>query len=195
VFDLDSIQLLQVARTMRDRGVLLSGRKLTTPPRLFLGAAENPFVAPYERRAHRLAKKVAAGAQFIQTQYCFDVPRLRRFMQLVRDLGLHERVFMLVGVGPIRTAKAAEFMRTRVPGVWIPDELVRRMEQTPKQRQAEEGLRICVEIIQQVREIAGVHGVHIMAYRQEESVAEIVHRAGLFPRSAAATTGVRREVA
>lgn len=184
VFDLDSIQLLQVARTMRDRGVLLSGRKLISPPRLFLGAAENPFVPPYDLRAHRLAKKILAGAQFIQTQYCFDVPRLRAFMQRVRDLGL--QVFTLVGVGPLRSAKAAEFMRSRVPGVWIPDALVRRMEQTPRKQQAEEGLRICVEIIQQVREIAGVHGVHIMAYRQEESVAEIVHRAGLLPRTAAA---------
>jgi methylenetetrahydrofolate reductase (NADPH) len=184
VFDLDSIQLLQVARIMRDQGVLLSGRKLLTAPRLFLGAAENPFVAPYEQRAHRLAKKIAAGAQFIQTQYCFDIPRLRRFMQLVRDMGLHERVFLLVGVGPLRSAKAAEFMRTRIPGVWIPDELVRRMQGAPKGRQVEEGIRICVEIIQQVREIAGVHGVHVMAFRQEETVAEIIHRAGLFPRSA-----------
>lgn len=188
VFDLDSIQLLQVARMMRDRGVLLSGRKLLAPPRLFLGAVENPFVAPYELRAHRLAKKIAAGAQFIQTQYCFDLPRMRRFMQLVRDLGLHERVFILAGVGPLRSAKAAHFLRTRVPGVWIPDELVRRMEGTPRPRQAEEGIRICVEIIQQLREIPGINGVHVMAYRQEEAVAEIIHRAGLLPRRAAPVT-------
>lgn len=186
VFDLDSIQLLQVARMMRDQGVLLSGRPLITPPRLFLGAVENPFVAPFELRAHRLAKKVAAGAQFIQTQYCFDVPRFQRFMALVRELGLHERVFILVGVGPLRSAKAAEYMRTRVPGVWIPDALLRRMEGVPKKQQAAEGIRICVELIQQVREIAGVHGVHVMAFRQEEAVAEIIHRAGLFPRRAAA---------
>jgi methylenetetrahydrofolate reductase (NADPH) len=186
VFDLDSIQLLQVARMMRDQGVLLSGRKLISPPQLFLGAVENPFVPPYEQRALRLAKKIAAGAQFIQTQYCFDVPRLRAFMQRMAELGLTQRVFTLVGVGPLRSAKAAAYMRNKVPGVWIPDELVRRLEQAPKGRQAEEGLRICVEIIQQVREIAGVHGVHIMAFRQEEAVAEIVHRARLFPRSAMA---------
>lgn len=183
VFDLDSIQLLRVARTMRDNGVLLSGRKLSTPPQLFLGCVENPFVPPYELRALRLAKKVAAGAQFVQTQYCFDVPRLQAFMQRVRDLGLHERVFILIGVGPLRSAKAAEYMRTRVPGVVIPDELVRRLMGVPRQQQAEEGVRICVEIIQQVREIGGVAGVHIMAYRQEEMVAEIVHRSGLFPRT------------
>jgi methylenetetrahydrofolate reductase (NADPH) len=184
VFDLDSIQLLQVARMMRDLGVLLSGRRITTPPRLFLGAVENPFAPPYDWRPHRLAKKVAAGAQFIQTQFCFDVPRLRQFMQGVRDLGLHERVFILVGVGPLRSVKAAEFMRTRVPGVWIPDALVDRLAKTPRARQAEEGIQICVEIIQQVREIEGVRGVHVMAYRQESAVAEIIHRAGLLPRRA-----------
>jgi methylenetetrahydrofolate reductase (NADPH) len=186
VFDLDSIQLLQVARMMRDQGLFLSGRKITTPPRLFLGAAENPFAPPYDWRPPRLAKKVAAGAQFIQTQYCFDIPLFERFMGGVRDLGLHEKVYLLVGVGPLRSAKAAEFMRSRVPGVWIPDRLVDRMAKTPKQQQAEEGKRICIEIIQQVRAIEGVHGVHVMAYRQEESVAEIIHRAGLFPRRARA---------
>jgi len=192
VFDLDSIQLLQVARMMRDQGVLLSGRKLLTPPRLFLGAVENPFVPPYELRAHRLAKKIAAGAQFIQTQYCFDIARFQRFMQLVRELGLHERVFILVGVGPLRSAKAAEYLRTKVPGVWIPDELVARMHKTPPSQQAEEGIRICVELIQQAREIVGIHGVHVMAYRQEGMVAEIIHRAGLFPRSGPAPARLPR---
>jgi len=184
VFDLDSVQLLQVARMMRDQGVLLSGRKLITAPKLFIGAAENPFAPPYDWRPQRLAKKIAAGAQFIQTQYCFDVPLFERFMRGVRDLGLHDKVYMLVGVGPLRSAKAAEFLRTRVPGVWIPDAIVDRMKKTPSSRQAEEGKQICIEIIQQVRAIAGVHGVHVMAYRQEEAVAEIIHRAGLFPRRA-----------
>ncbi|MFQ5613707.1 MAG: methylenetetrahydrofolate reductase [Anaerolineae bacterium] len=182
VFDLDSIQLLRVARMMRDQGVFLSGRKLSTPPRLFLGAAANPFVPPFDWRPQRLAKKIEAGADFIQSQYCYDVPRLRQFMQRVRDLGLHERVYILVGVGPLRSEKAAEFMRTRVPGVWIPDEIVDRLAKTPKERKREEGKRICIEIIQQVREIEGVHGVHVMAYRQEELVAEIIKEAGLLPR-------------
>jgi len=182
VFDLDSIQLLRTARMMRDRGVFLSGRRLTTPPRFFLGAAANPFVPPFEWRPQRLAKKVEAGADFIQTQFCFDVARLSQYMERVRDLGLHERVFILVGVGPLRSQKAAEYIRTHVPGVWIPDLVVNRLAKTPKAQQREEGIRICVEIIQQVREIEGVHGVHVMAYRQEEAVAEIIHRAGLLPR-------------
>lgn len=182
VFDLDSIQLLQTARIMRDQGVYLSGRKLTVPPPLFLGAAENPFAPPFDWRAQRLAKKIAAGAEFIQTQYCFDVPRMQRFMQQVCDLGLHEHCFILAGVGPLRSAGAAEFLRTKVPGVFIPDSVIARLNGVPKARQRAEGKRICVEIIQQMREIAGVAGVHIMAYRQEELVAEIVEEAGLLPR-------------
>ncbi len=184
VFDFDSTQLLAVARMMRDQGVFLSGRKLTTPPRLFLGAAENPFVPPLDWRPLRLAKKIEAGAEFIQTQYCFDLPRFKQFMQRVRDMGLHEKVYILVGIGLLRNEKAAEFMRTKVPGVWIPDEVVARLAKTSKEQKVEEGMRISIEIIQQVREIEGVHGVHLMAYRQEERVAEIIKRAGLLPRRA-----------
>ncbi|MCB0165715.1 MAG: methylenetetrahydrofolate reductase [Anaerolineae bacterium] len=182
VFDFDSIQLLRTIKIMRDQGMFLSGRKLTTPPRLFLGAASNPFVPPYDWRPYRLAKKIEAGADFIQSQYCFDVPRFRQFMQKVRDLGLHEQAFFLVGVGPLRSEKTAEFMRTKVPGVHIPDAIVERLRKTPKEKKVEEGKRICVEIIQQVREIEGVSGVHVMAYRQEELVAEIISEAGLLPR-------------
>ncbi len=182
VFDFDSIQLLRTARIMRDQGVFLSGRKLTTRPRFFLGAASNPFVPPYDWRPLRLAKKVEAGANFIQTQYCFDVPRFREFMRRVRDLGLHEKVYILVGVGPLRSEKAAEFMRTKVPGVHIPDAIVERLRKTPKKQKRAEGKRICIEIIQQVQEIEGVAGVHVMAYRQEELVAEIIAEAGLLPR-------------
>ena len=195
VFDFDSIQLLRTARIMRDEGVFLSGRKLTTPPRLFLGAAENPFAPPFDWRPLRLAKKVEAGADFIQTQYCFDVPRLAEFMRRVRDLGLHERVFILVGVGPLRGEKAAEFMRTKVPGVHIPDEVIARLHGAPKGKQREEGKRLCVEIIQQVREIPGVAGVHVMAYRQEELVAEIIEEAGLLPRSVQSGTPAGEEAA
>jgi methylenetetrahydrofolate reductase (NADPH) len=182
VFDFDSIQLLQTARIMRDKGVFLSGRKITTPPKLFLGAASNPFVPPYDLRPLRLAKKIAAGANFIQTQYCFDVARLRKFMQQVRNLGLHEQAYILIGVGPLRSERAAEFMRTKVPGVVIPDEIVERLRKTPKEKKRAEGKRICVEIIQQIREIEGVAGIHIMAYRQEELVVEIVEDASLLPR-------------
>jgi len=182
VFDFDSIQLLRTARIMRDQGMFLSGRELTTPPKFFLGAAVNPFAPPFDWRPQRMAKKIQAGAEFFQTQYCFDVPRLESFMRQVRDLGLHQRAFILVGVGPLRSARAAEFIRDRVPGVRIPDAVMDRLAKTPKKQQAEEGKRICIEIIEQVAGIEGVHGVHLMAYRQEEAVSEIVERARLFPR-------------
>ena len=182
VFDFDSIQLLRTARLMRDESIFLSGRKITTPPDLFLGAAANPFAPPYDWRAQRLAKKIAAGAQFIQTQYCFDIPRLKEYMRQVRNLGLHEQVYILVGVGPLRSAGAANFMRTKVPGIVIPDEIVDRLKKTPKKQQQTEGKQICMEIIEQVKKIEGVSGIHIMAYRQEELVAEIVMEAGLLPR-------------
>jgi len=182
VFDMDSVHLLYTIKTMRDEGKFLSGRKISEPPRLFLGAASNPFVPPYDWRPKRLAKKVQAGANFIQTQYCFDVARFKEFMKQVRDLGLDEKVFILVGVGPLRSEKAAEFMRTKVPGVVIPDEIVERLRKAPKEEKQNEGKRICVEIIQQVKEIKGVAGVHVMAYRQEELVAEIIEEAELLPR-------------
>lgn len=182
VFDFDSIQLLRTIRIMRDKGTFLSGRRLTEPPRLFLGAASNPFMPPYDWRPLRLAKKIEAGADFIQSQYCFDVPRLKTFMQQTGDLGLHELVHYLVGVGPLRSAKAAEYMRTRVPGIYIPDETVRRLRKTPVAEQRAEGTRICVEIIQQIRDIDGVAGIHIMAYKQQDLVPEIVEAAGLLPR-------------
>jgi methylenetetrahydrofolate reductase (NADPH) len=182
VFDFDSIQLLQTVRIMRDEGIFLSGRKLSVPPRLFIGAVENPFAPPYDFRPLRLGKKIDAGAEFIQTQFCFDVPRLEAFMARVRDLGLHERAFILIGVGPLRGVRAAEFMRTRVPGVHVPDSIMDRLRAAPKEKQRDEGKRICIEIIQQVRQIPGVAGVHVMAYRQEELVAEIIEEAGLLPR-------------
>jgi 5,10-methylenetetrahydrofolate reductase len=174
VFDLDSIALIETIRIMRDEGRLLSGRPLSHRPEVFIGAAENPFAPPYDFRPLRLAKKIAAGAQFIQTQYCYDVPMLERFMARARDLGLPERCFVMVGVGPLASARAANWIRTHVPGVHIPDAVVRRLEQASRQR--EEGKRVCIELIQQIREIPGVAGIHLMAYRQEESVAEIIER-------------------
>ena len=182
VFDFDSMQLLRTARIMRDQGMFLSGRKISSPPRLFLGAASNPFVPPYDWRPLRLAKKIRAGANFIQTQYCYDIGRLQSFMTQVRDMDLHNQVFLLIGVGPLRSEKAAEFMRTRVPGVVIPDAIIDRLAKTPPQQKRAEGKKICVELITQIREIEGIHGVHIMAYRQEELVAEIIEEAGLLPR-------------
>ncbi|HLJ36968.1 MAG TPA: methylenetetrahydrofolate reductase [Steroidobacteraceae bacterium] len=177
VFDLDCMSLLETARTLRDEHRFLSGRKITSAPRVLLGAAENPFTHPIEWRAQRLAKKVAAGAQFIQTQWCYDVPVLRAFMQHVEDQGLLDKVFILVGVGPLRSAKSAEWIRSHVPGVHIPDEVVRRLAGAADP--AAEGRRLCIEIIQEVRTIKGVHGVHVMAFRQEHTVAEIIERSGV----------------
>jgi methylenetetrahydrofolate reductase (NADPH) len=182
VFDLDSISLLRTARMLRDEGHFLSGRALDVPPKFFLGAASNPFIPPYDFRPLRMAKKIEAGAEFFQTQYCFDFGRFCQFMNAVRDLGLHERAYILVGVGPLRSAKAAEWTRTHVPGVVIPDEVIRRLQGAQPGKQREEGKRICIEMIQQVREVKGVSGVHVMAYRQEELVAEIIEESGLLPR-------------
>jgi methylenetetrahydrofolate reductase (NADPH) len=144
---------------------------------VLLGAAENPFARPFEWRATRLAKKVAAGAQFVQTQFCYDLPLLRNFMDQVEALGLLDKVFILVGVGPLRTAKAAEWIRTHVPGVHIPDAVIERLRGAADQTL--EGRKICTELIQEIRAIKGVHGVHVMAYRQEEAVAEIIARSGV----------------
>ena len=189
VFDFDSMHLLRTARIMRDQGVFLNGRKMSVPPALFLGAVENPFAPPLYWRAERLAKKVEAGAEFIQTQYVFDVEVFREFMARVRDLGLLERVYILAGVGPLKSPKAAEFMRTHVPGVIIPDIFIERLRKTPRDRWREEGIQICIELIAQIREIEGVAGIHVMAYRQEENVAEIIQRVGLFPRLSPAEIG------
>jgi len=177
VFDLDSMTLLETARTLRDEHHFLSGRKISYAPRVLLGAAENPFAPPVEWRAERLAKKVEAGAQFIQTQFCYDVPLLRAFLSHAQTAGVLERVFILVGVGPLRSAKAAEWIRTHVPGVHIPDGIVKRLAGAADQ--ALEGRKICTELIQEIRMLKGVHGVHLMAYRQEETVAEIIDRSGV----------------
>jgi len=182
VFDLDSIQMLRTAKTMRDEGVFLSGRKLLASPGLFLGAAANPFVEPFETRPFRLAKKIEAGADFIQTQYCFDIERLRTYMTHVRDLGLHKQCFILAGVGPIRSEKSAEFLRTKIPGVSIPDAIVERLHKTPRKKQGQEGKKICVEIIHQIKEINGIAGIHVMAFGQEDAVEEILEESGLLPR-------------
>lgn len=177
VFDLDSMTLLSTARRMRDESEFLSGRRLDTSPKVFLGAAANPFAEPLDFRVDRLAKKVEAGAQYVQTQYCYDVPRLRKYMERVCDRGLDKEVFILVGVGPLASARAASWIRDHVPGVHIPDEIIERLVKAEKPKL--EGKKICIELIQQIREIPGIAGIHLMAYRQEESVAEIVDASGV----------------
>lgn len=189
VFDFDCMSLLRTFRTMRDERKFLSGRPLTTPPRVFLGAAENPCIPPYERRADRLAKKVMAGADFIQTNYVFDVELLKRFMTRVRDMGLHEKVFILVGVGPLPSPKTARWLRAHVPGIHIPDSLIARIEGAANP--AEEGKRICIELIQQIREVEGVAGVHVMAYRREHLVEEIIEASGILGERLAARAAER----
>ena len=179
VFDMDSTQLIQTARIMRDEGIFLSGRKLSAKPKFFLGGADNPFVEPFDFRPLRLAKKIQAGAEFFQSQYCFDVERLKSHMQKVCELGLHEKSFILIGVGPLRSERTAKFLRTKVPGVIIPDAVVERMRKAQNKRV--EGKKICAEIIQQVREIKGVAGIHMMAYKQEETGADILDEVGLLP--------------
>ncbi len=177
VFDLDSMSLLETIRIMRDEAKFLSGRKLTTPPPVFLGAAINPFVPPYDFRPIHFGKKIRAGAQFVQSQYCYDVPLFREFMKKVRDMGLHEQCYILVGVGPLASARTARWMRSNVPGIHIPDAVIDRLEGASDQKA--EGKRLCIDIISECKEIAGVHGVHVMAYRQEEYVAEIVAESGI----------------
>ena len=180
VFDLDSVSLLETIRGMRDERRFLSGRKITSPPNVFLGAAANPFGQPYDWRPLRLAKKIAAGAQFVQTQYCFDVEMLRTYMARVRDLGLHEECFILAGVGPLVSARAARWIRANVPGVHIPDAVIKRLEGAEDQR--EEGKQLCIDLIQEIAEIDGLSGVHVMAYRQEELVSEIITSSGILAR-------------
>jgi len=183
VFDIDSIQLIQTVKTMRDEGKDMSGFMLDEAPRMFIGAAENPFADPFEFRVIRLAKKIAAGADFIQTQCVFDIPRFKEWMKQAADKGLTEKAHIMAGITPLKSARMAKYMATRVSGIKIPEEVLKRMEGVPKEKAAEEGINICLETIQAIREIEGVHGIHIMAVEWEEKVPEIVKAAGLYPRN------------
>jgi len=178
VFDLGSMTLLKTVRTMRDEKRFLSGRSLDSPPQLFIGAAANPFAPPLAFRAARMASKIEAGAQFFQTQYCFDIPLFKDFMKRAGDLGLLDKVYVLAGVGPMASARSASWIRDNVPGIHIPDSVISRLLGAGK-KQKTEGRKICVEMIQQLQEIEGVSGVHVMAYRQEESVQQIVKDSGV----------------
>jgi methylenetetrahydrofolate reductase (NADPH) len=182
VYDLDSIQLIQTVKQMRDDGVILGGDEIKGIPRMFIGAAANPFADPFEFRVARLAKKVAAGADFIQTQCIYNVEKFERWMEMVRDRGLHERTHILGGVTPLRSLGMARYMKENVAGMEVPDEVIERLKGAPKEKRAEEGINICVETIQRLKEIEGVHGIHVMAIEWEEMVSTIVERAGLLPR-------------
>lgn len=177
VFDLDSISLLTTIRTMRDESRFLSGRQLDLAPKMFAGSTINPFVPPIESRVSQLQKKVAAGAEFIQTQYCFDMDVLKSTMKRAVDLGICEKTFILPGVGTLASAKTARWLKSNVPGVHIPEALISRLEGAENQKS--EGQKICVELMQQVKEIEGVSGVHVMAYKQEKFVREMVSQSGV----------------
>ena len=190
VFDMACMSSLALFKTMRDESHLMSGRKLTTPPRMFLGGAANPFAPPFDYRPLRLAKKVEAGAQFVQTQYCFDVERLKTYMAQGRDMGLLEKVFILPGVGPLASAKSAEWIRNNVAGVHIPDSVIKRLAGAEDQQQA--GVNLCVDLIQGIKEIPGGSGIHLMAYKQEHRIGEIIEKSqalnGRVPWTPQATT-------
>jgi len=202
VYDMDSIQMLKMVSDMRDKHVFQCGDPIKgTEPRFFLGAAAAPFAGPTEFRPYRLAKKIQAGANFIQSQLIYDIEAFKIFMDKVRQLGLHEKVYFLAGVGPLKSPAMAKYMKDSVPGILVPDDLITRMtaagkpwagkkpdELTKEDKKARseaykaEGINICVELIQQLREIEGVAGVHIMAIEWEEAVKPIIDKAGLFPR-------------
>ncbi len=183
VFDLDSIQLIQTVRMMRDEGRLIGGHEFNIKPQMFIGAAANPFAGPnVELRVARLAKKAAAGVQFIQTQCIYNMDIMRTFMKLMVDRGLHEKVAILAGITPMKNVGMARYMQKRVPGIDVPDAVVDRLKGVPKEKQADEGINIAVEQIEELKEMEGIRGFHIMAIEWEEKVPEIVERSGLYPR-------------
>jgi methylenetetrahydrofolate reductase (NADPH) len=183
VFDMDSTRLIQTVKLMRDEGKLLGGHEMHEGrPQMFIGAAENPFADPFEVRVLRLAKKAAAGAQFIQTQCIYNMPKFKEWMRLLREEGLHEQVAILAGLTPMKNVGMARYMKNRVPGMDVPDTIIKRLAAVPKEKQAEEGIHICLEQIEELKTEEGIRGFHIMAIEWEEKVPEIVERAGLLPR-------------
>lgn len=187
VFDLDSVNLIRMCRDMRDAKRFQCGEEMPVEPRLFIGCAENPFGDPFEFRALRLQKKVEAGADFVQTQCIFNIPKFKKWMEEVRALGLHQEVKILAGITPIKSAGMAKYMKNFVPGMDVPQEIVDRVAAKEKgEPQQAEGKRLAVEMIKELAEVEGVAGVHIMAVEWEPAVPEIVEAAGLTPRPAVA---------
>ncbi|MBW1996503.1 MAG: methylenetetrahydrofolate reductase [Deltaproteobacteria bacterium] len=182
VFDIDSIHLLGLVKRMRDEGKFLSGADLDVPPRVFIGAACNPFAEPHEWRVYRLAKKIEAGADFIQTQCIYNMDRFREFMKRVVDMGLHEKCHILAGVTPMKSVGMAQYMAKSVPGMDVPESLIKRLKGAGKGKVAEEGIKFAVEQIEEFKQMEGVSGVHLMAIEWEHRVPEIAERAGVLPR-------------
>jgi methylenetetrahydrofolate reductase (NADPH) len=182
VFDLDSMQLVQTVRHMCDEGKFLSGDEIKEPPSFFVGAAANPFGDPYKIRVPRLAKKIACGAEFVQTQCIYNVDKFVKWMGDVCERGLEKDVYILAGITPMRSVGMARYLQKNVPGMDVPDELIERLKGVDKKKQSEEGINIAVETIQRLKEVKGVAGFHVMAIEWEEKVPEIVERSGLYPR-------------
>ena len=182
VFDIDSIQLLSMVKKMRDEEKFLGGADLKGSPKMFIGAAANPFGDPFELRVFRLAKKVAAGADFIQTQCIYNMDKFREYMKMAVDMGLTEKTAVLAGVTPLKSAPMARYMANKVPGMDVPDDVVKRISGVPKENAADEGIKMLCEQIEEFKEIPGVKGVHIMAIEWEHKMPEIMERSGLLPR-------------
>jgi methylenetetrahydrofolate reductase (NADPH) len=182
VFDIDSMNLVRTVLTMREQGQDMSGFALKGAPQMFIGAAANPFADPFDYRVIRLAKKIDAGADFIQTQCVYNMERFKAWMNMAREEGLTEKVHILAGVTPMKSEGMAKYMANRVAGMDVPESLIKRMGSVSKQKAPEEGIKICLETIAELRDIKGVHGIHLMAIEWEDVVAQIVSEAGLMPR-------------
>ena len=179
IYDLDALHLLRIARIMRDRGTYVSGRALEDAPNVFIGAVENPFAPPHDYRPMRLGKKIDAGAEFIQTQICFNVDRLRLFMARSAELGLLDRVWVLGGVFIPRSARAVRYLRDQVPGIDVPSDVLKRIDRLPTERQADEGVRMALELVEQIRTIPGIAGIHLMSIRNVDAILRVIDEANL----------------
>lgn len=182
VYDIDSINMIKMVKDMRDEAKFQGGGDITEPPKMFIGAAANPFADPFELRVMRLAKKVAAGVDFIQTQCIFNMDKFEEWMKQVVDRGLHEKVAILAGITPMKSLGMAKYMKSKVPGMDVPDEVINRLAGVDKEKQPEEGIKMAIEQMQRLKECKGVRGFHIMAIEWEERVPELVKGAGLDPR-------------
>ena len=182
IYDIDSVHLIRIARIMRDQGTYLSGRALSDPPRFLIGAVENPFAPPRDFRAMRLGTKIEAGAQFFQTQICFNLDTMRIFMARCGELGLLDDAWVIAGVFVPSSARGARYLRDHVPGVDVPDRVIDRMEAVPPERQREEGIALALDVVDAVRQMSGVSGIHLMTINHEEAIPRVVERAGLLPR-------------
>ena len=182
VFDIDSMQLIHLTKTMRDEGIFPSGQKLDGAPKFFIGCAVNPFADPFEIRVPRLKMKMQAGADFVQTQCIYNMEKFKTYLEDAKRQGLHEKVKILAGVTPLKSAGMAKFMKKMVAGMDIPDAVIKRIADEPKEKQAEKGIEMCIELIHELKEMEGIAGVHVMAIEWEEKLNQIIGGAGLLPR-------------